>query len=277
MRGYVLFFDEKESSSYKCLLQKKSYFQHFSVQRNLFSKQPVCGLPGQFTLPGGRMDPRLAHEQGTLAASLKQFFEESGVSMERLIQLKYSDEGYFTPCEGELSDSGTDMMRSMGVQRRYFVHLVKVDDVTALAEDANSVIKAAKTVNDNADLSAADKEMLLRELYASTGFNDDSAASYEVVPWPQVLERLETTLPFDSSVREEWMQLVRCQDLLINFFHETRQGGSDKMNRVLADPGRDRDWFVQAFQYFSGVKDDKNEHSLKKQRLCSSDSISINQ
>jgi len=96
--GYIYIFDVDG----KVLLQKKSYFQNFSIQRNVFHTEPVCANPGQYTLPGGTMNTTIMRNDGTFSASLKQFNEESGVTLDILQSLDYSEQGcYFAREDGQ--------------------------------------------------------------------------------------------------------------------------------------------------------------------------------
>mmetsp|Transcript_24372 Transcript_24372/g.41285 ORF Transcript_24372/g.41285 Transcript_24372/m.41285 type:complete len:265 (+) Transcript_24372:68-862(+) len=253
VRGYLILFDqdknkaqeqgsgEQERGTGHALLQKKSYFQNFSIERNSFNKEPVCGNPGQYTLPGGRMSTSIVYEHGTLAATLKQFNEESGISHERLALLNCVDHGYYAPsaraCEGR---------RSRGPP--FFVHFLEVDDVKVVADEANASLHSARLITGAGvnSLTQAEKESALRQLYEETGLNDDAADRYEVMQWSDMLDSLETCLGFDVGSQEEWARLVREQGLFFN----TEGGQEDKIQSVLDNPGSNRDWLIDGVKCF---------------------------
>lgn len=212
------------------------------------------------------MDADLVAESGTLAATLKQFYEESGVTAERMRQLNCTDQGYYAPKN----------RRGRGAE--FFVHYVQVDDVSALAEEANHTLSMARSVV-NMDMnkdtvsnlghhcSLSEREGSLRELCVTTGLNDDAAASYEVVPWEALLDKLLTSLEFDEACREEWSRLVREQGLGLFFStisdpgtstsasssssNGMGRGGQEAMiHCTLQDPGSNRDWLVAGVQAF---------------------------
>jgi 8-oxo-dGTP pyrophosphatase MutT (NUDIX family) len=242
-RGYIILFDEykdgKGFSSGHAMLQKKAYFQHFSVQRNVYTKQPVCGNPGQYTLPGGRMDVDLVYSCGTLEASLKQFYEESGITAERMLALNCTDQGHYAPSYNRGS-------RGRGRGAHFYVHFVQVDDVAVLVEEANINLSRAKGVVQDHSLSQTEKEACLREMYETTGLSDDATAGYEMVSWGDLMGRLGTTLEFEASERAEWGRLVREQGLFFNVEGDQE----DKIRSMLADPGTNRDWLVDGVKAF---------------------------
>lgn len=227
------------------MLQLKGYFQNFSIGRNVFAREPVCGNPGQFTLPGGRMNPTLLHEDGTFAATLKQFTEESGVSVERLAELHFLDQGYYAP-----DNSSSRGGRGRGRGPQFYVHFVQVDDVEVLAREANDVLLRAARITSTS--SPTEKAAALRALYAETGLNDDAAARYEAVPWGSLLGLLQTSLPFLQEAREEWARLVREGGLLFNTAAEGREA---EIESTLADPGACRDWLADGVRAFMSPQD----------------------
>ena len=232
--------DGEEASGF-ALLQRKAYFQNYSIERNVFIREPVCGNPGQYTLPGGRMNREIVQEFGTLAATLKQFNEESGISTESVALMNCVDHGYYAP----------PRVGSGGKGAPFYVHFVEVNDVRELATAANVALGNAKSIIESDTLSSAEKQNALRCLYSESGLNDDAADEYVAVPWSELLSMLQNTVEFDEAVRDEWGRLVREQGLFFN----TTCCQEDVISRTFSDPGSCRDWLidgVKAFLYIDG-------------------------
>jgi hypothetical protein len=229
--GYVLFFDNENN----VLIQRKSYFQHFSVQRDCYYTQPICANPGQNTLPGGTLNREIVDGQGTLAASLKQFTEESGVTLKFLNGIHYSDIG----CYSDLEDPN-----SMWCENHFYVHFVRVDSIDKIVAEATRILQLARNLLHDESLSEDHRNQKLRELHSSTGYNDDAAESYMSVHRDGILSLLSDTIPFKVALKNEWKCLVREQEL---FKEHTRER---KMRNILSDPGEGRDWLVAACEWF---------------------------
>ena len=244
-RGYVLLYDERggdgsvrrESYGGNALLQKKSYFQNFSVKRNVFTREPVCANPGQYTLPGGWLNQDIVHDAGTCGASLQQFYEESGISEGRLEQLNFIHQGYYAP---------KPQNSRRGKSPPFYVHFVQVDDVSLLAKEANLTLAYAADILINCANSMSEKELHIRDLHCRTGLNDDAASCYESVPWTEILNLLIKNIPFDELKRDEWARLVREQGLYFN----AERGQEVRITQTITDPGSNRDWLVDGVQAF---------------------------
>ena len=234
MRGYVLIYDEGGGGH--ALLQKKSYFQNFSIERNVFMREPVCANPGQYTLPGGWLNPDVIKTSGTLGATMKQFRDESGISTERVTRLNCIDQGFYSP-HGKCG-------RGRGVP--FCVHFVQVDDVSVLAEEANVVLGQVKNLINDPGLSITDREEKLRKFSAETGLNDDAADCYECVLWTELKGMLQSSLEFEVSELEEWKTLVQQQNLFFN----AEEGQEKRILNTISDPGRNRDWLVDGVEAF---------------------------
>lgn len=191
------------------------------------------------------MNASIMHEHGTLTATLKQFKEESGISSERLTHLSCVDHGHYAPSARSWGGG-----RSRGPP--FFVHFLQVDAVKVLADEANATLNSARLITGASSLTPAEKEGALLQLYEETGLNDDAADGYEVVPWSEMLSRLETSMDFDEGAREEWAGLVRDQGLFFN----TEGGQEDKIRAVLEDPGRNRDWLIDGVKCFLYTDDE---------------------
>lgn len=227
--GYVMFYD----SSRSVLLQKKAYFQHFSVQRDYVGKQPVCGNPGQYSLPGGGLNRVILENDGPLQATLKQFNEESGVTLDILQTLNFSDQG----CYSDFDD--TDHNGNM-----FSVHYVLVDDVSMIATRANAVLSEVGSILDDDTMTDDERDDQLMSLYQCTGLNDDAAACYDVVPLDRCLSCLTNTIPFNTALKAEWVKLIRDQCLFWEVMRE------DKITSILSDPGGEREWYVRGVECF---------------------------
>lgn len=233
--GYVLFYDDENH----VLVQRKSYFQHFSVQRDCYYTQPICANPGQITLPGGSLNSEIIAREGTLAASLKQFVEESGVMLEFLGELHYSDRG----CYSDLEDP-----HAIHCEDIFYVHFVRVDSVDQIAIEANRILDVVIGILNDSSLSESERNKKLRDLHQSTGFNDDAADGYLSVPREDLLPLLSDTIPFEVSLKHMWKNMVRDQAL----FKERQR--ERKIRNILTDPGDGRDWLVAACEYFLSSK-----------------------
>jgi hypothetical protein len=252
MHGYVLLYDDRG----RVLLQKKTYFQRFSVKRMCFYKQPVCANPGQLSLPGGTVDA------ATLLGALAQFTEESGVSIDVLEQYRYV-------CRG--SYSAPELHEVSTTESEYFtVHFIHVESVDVVAAAANSILEhvrsvlcaaaattttttaadgAAATATAVEDVLTANQVKYFRSLRESTGFNDDSAESYHAVSFAELLPYLTEEQPFQAEHRAEWVDLVNTHEL---FSHSKRE---EKIKRVISSPGDGRDWLVDAAKCFLSTPD----------------------
>lgn len=201
-------------------------------------KEPVCGTPGQHVLPGGKMDPFIRSERGDFWASLQQFQEESGVGEKTLRGLNYREIGCYYPEKRRRRDGGE--------RTPFCVHFIQVDDVDVLAEIGNNTLQRAHDIVHDMSLMDGKKEQLLRSLYATTGLNDDATALYEVFRDRDALSKLETTIEFELSYQAEWADLVREHGL----FFSASGGVENKIERVLCNPGENRDWFCDAMHSF---------------------------
>ena len=245
MHGYILLYDDKGY----VLLQKKAYFQRFSVKRMCFYKQPVCGNPGQFSLPGGSVDEDLVNSTCTLDGALAQFTEECGVTTNNLEKLKYCCRGsYSAPEAGREISSETSV---------YFtVHFVHVESVKIVATMSTSIIQqvqsmlSASTSNDlDNTILTADQIEYFRSLHASTGYNDDSANSYHMVSFADLIPHLTEELPFEMNNSVEWIDLVMSQKL----FASSRR--KEKIKKIISNPGHGRDWLIDAAKCFLHTPD----------------------
>jgi len=117
-------------------------------------------------------------------------------------------------------------------------------DVSPIAAHANAVLEDVKNLLRDTSINEEDREKFLKELYLHTGLNDDATWAYDVVPTESVLPLLTTTIPFHDEYKAEWERLVLEQKL----FRPTHR--AQKVQSILLDPGRSRDWLVNSVRWF---------------------------
>lgn len=229
MHGYALFYDD----SGHVLLQRKAYFQHYSFQRSCFYTQPVCANPGQYTLPGGSMDDGLLQREGYMRAALKQFQEESGVGVRDLEGWRCCSKGYYSGPE-----QNTPWNKDF-----FYVHFLHVESVDKIRVAANAILRRVRATVGGNCLAEPAKD-IVRDIFEQTGFNDDAAIEYTIVPFADLLTCLSTQIDFEEKYVHRWTDMVRQQCL---FAPERREG---KIRRILMSPGEGRDWLVDAARCF---------------------------
>ena len=229
MHGYVLFYDD----SGHVLLQKKAYFQHYSFQRSCFYTQPVCANPGQYTLPGGSMDDVLLQRSGHMHAALKQFQEESGVAPADLKSWHCNSRGYYS---GPEQDTPWN-------KEFFYVHFLHVESVGIICSAANAILREVRS-SVGGDCLSESAKTIVKEIFERTGFNDDAAAEYKIVPFTDLLSYLSTQVGFDKACEQRWTAMVRQQRL---FAPERRES---KIRSIIRFPGEGRDWLVGASRCF---------------------------